>query len=62
MHALLISPTSKMPCIMSTLNHEYPTMIKAGYTILETGTKKELEPIYEEMMQEFANELEVNND
>jgi len=60
-HALFISPVSKLPVIVNEQSSEYANLLFMGYTIEETGTKKELE-LVEELMENFVSDLEMNNE
>ena len=62
MYALLSSPISHLPTIVSTNSFDYPEMMQMGYTQIMTGYKKELEKIAEELTVDFVNELELNSD
>lgn len=59
-HALLISPTSQLPTIVNMDSKEYAQLSFMGYTPIQTGTKKELQFLEEELMLEFVDELELN--
>ncbi len=61
-HALFISPVSKLPVIVNEQSSEYANLLFMGYTIEETGTKKQLERIEEQIMIDFCAELELNQD
>lgn len=61
-HALFISPVSKLPVIVNEQSSEYANLLFMGYTIEETGTKKQLERIEEQIMENFVSELEMNNE
>lgn len=55
-HALLISPVSQLPTVISTNSHSYPELIQSGYQAIQFGTKKELDEIEAEMIYEFAGQ------
>ncbi len=60
-HALLISPVSSLPTIVNTNSSTYAELMQAGYQATNFGTKRELTEIEEQLMQEFAMELEMND-
>ena len=62
MYALLSNPQSNLPTIVSTHSLDYPTMLQAGWVQLMTGFKKELERVEEQLMVEFTESLELNNE
>lgn len=57
MHVLLISPVSQLPTVVSTQSHVYAELMQSGYQPIQTGTKRELEALEEELMQDFCAEL-----
>lgn len=59
-HALLISPVSQLPTIVNSNSKTYAELMQAGYQPIQTGTKKQLEEIEEEMLEQFVDELETN--
>ena len=60
MHVLLISPTSQLPTICNQNSLVYPELMAAGYQVSHTGTKRQLEALEEELMQDFVCDLELN--
>lgn len=62
MHVLLISPTSQLPTILNEQSMEAAQLFQMGYTPVQYGTKKELELVEIELMQEFCADLEINSD
>ena len=60
MHVLLISPTSQMPTILNENSMEFAQLSAMGYQPIQFGTKKELELVEIELMQDFCAELELN--
>lgn len=60
MHILLLSPTSRLPTIVSMQSHFYPELMQQGYQPIQTGTKRQLQEIEEELLLEFVDELETN--
>lgn len=61
-HAILISPSSNLPTIVSENSKDYAELMFMGYTPLQFGTLKELQSIEEEMMQDFAMELDISSE
>ena len=62
MHALLISPTSQLPTIVNMESVEFAQLSFMGYTPIETGTKRQLQLLEEQLMVEFTESLEMNNE
>ncbi len=62
MHALLISPTSQLPTIVNMESAEFAQLSFMGYTPIETGTKRQLQLLEEQLMVEFTESLELNNE
>ena len=60
-YALLSSPVSNLPTIVSQNSLDYPTMMQMGYVQICTGTQKELQNMAEEMTIDFM-ELEMNTE
>jgi len=60
-HAIMISPVSQLPTIVSTNSLTYSELMQAGYQVTNYGTKKQMEEIEEELMQDFYSDLELNN-
>ncbi len=61
MHVLLISPTSQLPTILNEQSMEAAQLFQMGYTPVQYGTKKELELVEIELMQDFVADLEMND-
>lgn len=61
-HALLISPVSQLPTVVNTNSLVYAELIQSGYQTIQTGTKRQLQALEEELMQDFAMELELNQE
>jgi len=61
MHVLFLSPSSNLPTIVNQDSATYVELSMMGYTPLKFGTKRELQSLEEELMQDFAMELELNN-
>lgn len=61
-HALLISPVSQLPTIVNTNSTVYAELMQAGYQATNFGTKKQLQEIECELMENFVSELEMNQD
>ena len=56
MYALLINKEQNgLPTVISTLNYYYCDYIQSGYKILATGTKKDLDLIYEDMLTAYCD-------
>ncbi len=62
MFALLISPVSQLPTIVNQDSREYAELTFMGYEAKSTGTKKKLERLEEEIMQDFVAELDLPNE
>ena len=62
LHALLLSPVSQLPTVVSTNSTTYPELMQAGYQFIQYGTRKDLIEIEEEMMVDFVSDLEMNNE
>jgi len=60
MHVLLISPSSQLPTILNEQSTEFAQLSAMGYQPLQYGTKKELELVEIELMQNFCAELDLN--
>lgn len=58
MYALLTNPETLLPTVINTNSFYYPEMIQKGYEPLLTGTKKEINEIYEQLIVEFASNLD----
>jgi len=62
MHVLLISPVSQLPTIINEQSTEAAQLFQMGYQPIQYGTKKELELVEIELMEQFVSELELNNE
>ena len=62
MFALLISPVNSLPTVVNTQSQTFVDLTFAGYKVEKQGSKKNIEREYEERMEEFVNELELNDD
>ena len=62
MYALMLKPPHPLPTIVSMLSTEYVELSMAGYNVIDTGTRKRLEKVEEEMIVDFADlDLNENN-
>ncbi len=59
-HAILISPVSQLPTIVSTNSFTYAELMQAGYQVSNYGTKKQMQEIEAELLSDFAMELDTN--
>jgi len=59
-HAILISPVSQLPTIVSTNSLTYVELMQAGYQVTNYGTKKQMQEIELELMEQYCSELELN--
>lgn len=59
MYALMIKPPHPLPTIVSMYSNDYVELSMAGYNVIDTGTRKRLEKVEEEMITDFAD-LELN--
>lgn len=62
MFALLVSPVSQLPTVVSMNSQTFVDLTFAGYKVEKQGSKKNIEKEYEERMEDFVNELELNED
>ncbi len=62
MYVLLSNSTTGLPIIVSMNSQNYLDLCMAGYNQIATGYRKVLEPLEEEMMESFVQELEMNTD
>lgn len=58
MYALLTNPETHLPTVMNVNSFYYPDLIQKGYEPIVTGTKKEVNEIYEALIVEFASNLD----
>jgi len=61
-HVLLLSPTSNLPTILNEQSMEAAQLFQMGYQPIQYGTKKELELVEIELMENFVSDLEMNNE
>ena len=58
----MIKEPHPLPTIVSMLSTEYVELSMAGYNVIDTGTRKRLEKVEEEMIVDFADlDLNENN-
>ena len=60
MHVLLLAPVSQLPTILNEQSTEFAQLSAMGYQPIQYGTKKELELVEIELMQDFVSDLELN--
>jgi len=56
----MINPNNQLPTIVNMESIAYIDLCMAGYTPIKTGTRREMEEIESDMMEEFCLELEFN--
>lgn len=61
MHALMSHSHYNLPVIVNMESREFAELSVAGYVPLQTGYKKALQALEEEMMLDFVDDLELNN-
>ena len=59
-HAILISPVSQLPTLVSTNSLTYAELMQAGYQVTNYGTKKQMQDIEAELLSDFVMDLELN--
>jgi len=59
MYVLLISPVSQLPTIINEQSTEAAQLFQMGYQPIQYGTKKELELVEIELMENFVSDLEM---
>lgn len=57
-HVILVSPVSQMPTVVSVNSNTYPELMQAGYQVIQSGTRKQLEEIEAEMLVDFVNQFD----
>lgn len=62
MHYLMQHNENSLPVIVNGDSRQYAELAFAGYTPIAQGYRKQLEAIEEEMLQDFAEQLEMNQD
>lgn len=62
MFALLISPVNSLPTVVNTQSPTFAALQMAGYKVEVEGSKKNIEKKYEQLMEEFDHDLELNDD
>jgi len=61
MFALMTSPVNALPTVVSMQSQTFVDLTFAGYKVEKQGSKKNIEREYEQRMEEFVNELELND-
>jgi len=62
LHALLLSPVSMLPTVVSTNSKTYPELMQAGYQFVQYGTRKDLTEIESEMLSDIYSDcLDLND-
>lgn len=58
MYALLSKNESYLPTMVNMNSFNFPDYVQSGYEIIQSGTKREIKEIYEELIVEFASNLD----
>jgi len=61
MYQLLKHTNHQLPVAININNNCYPDLIMSGYEVLNEGTKRDMETLQREMIEEFATELDIIN-
>lgn len=60
MHVLFLSPTSQLPTIVNQDSQTYAELSAMGYQPIQYGTKRDLQEVERELMEQFVDDLELN--
>jgi len=61
MYVLMTSPVNSLPTVVSMASQTYVDLTFAGYKVMAQGSKKNIERKYEEELENFVDELEMND-
>ena len=61
MYAVLQSPISHLTTVVSMNSQTYIDLKFAGYETIKEGSKRNMEKLYEQSMEDFCEQLEYNN-
>lgn len=58
MYALITKSENYLPTMVNMNSNSFPDFVQSGYEILKEGTKREIEKEYDELIVEFASNMD----